>query len=89
MQNQNTQDRDAQEVPEQRIWRAVIASAVEEWVRGPLTKQRAAEQYLLHDDKDFRTVCYSAGINPDDLRARLQKIKARQSKGLLDAATRN
>jgi len=71
---QNPQDL---EISEQRLWRAVIASTIEEWIHGPLSKKREAEQFLFHDAKDYRTVCYSAGINPDSLRDRLQKIRSR------------
>jgi len=30
--------------PEMRVWQAVIASTVEEWVHGPLRSAREAEQ---------------------------------------------
>jgi hypothetical protein len=63
---------------EQKLWRAVIASTVEEWVSGPLRQKREAEQFLFSDNHDYRTVCFSAGINPEDLRGRLEKIRARQ-----------
>ena len=63
----------------QRLWRAVIASTVEEWVNGPLRKKREAEQFLFNDNKDYHTVCYSAGINPENLRGRLEKIRSRQA----------
>ena len=63
---------------EQKLWRAVIASTVEEWVSGPLRRKREAEQFLFSDNHDYRTVCFSAGINPEDLRGRLEKIRARQ-----------
>ena len=66
---------EVQEVPEQKLWRAVIASTVEEWVNGPLRMKREAEQFLFSDNQDYRTVCFSAGINPDHLRGRLQKYK--------------
>jgi len=89
MQENSVHDFDAQDIPEQRLWRAVIASTVQEWVNGPLTKKRAAEQFLFQDENDFRTVCYSAGINPEDLRGRLQKIRARQCKGSAETASRN
>lgn len=64
-----------EEVPEQRLWRAVIATAVQEWVDGPLRIKREAENFLFGNSKDYRTVCFSAGINPDHLRVRLQKYK--------------
>jgi hypothetical protein len=63
------------EMPEQKLWRAVIASAVEEWVHGPLRKKREAERFLFQDEKDYRDVCFSAGIDPINLRARLLKIR--------------
>jgi hypothetical protein len=44
-----TRNSEHQEIPEQRLWRAVIASTVQERVNGPLRKRREAEQYLLTD----------------------------------------
>ncbi len=73
----------------QKLWRAVIASTVEEWVSGPLRKKREAEQFLFCDNMDYQTVCYSAGINPGDLRSRLEKIRLRQSTDTLAGAMRN
>jgi hypothetical protein len=67
------------ETAEQKLWRAVIASTVDEWVNGPLRKKREAEQFLFSDNEDYRTVCYSAGINPENLRGRLEKIRSRQT----------
>ena len=81
-----------QEVEEgavQKLWRAVIASTVDEWVNGPLRKKREAEQFLFHDNRDYRTVCFSAGINPEDLRGRLEKIRARQQAEALVNDSRN
>ena len=68
-----------QETAEQRLWRAVIASTVEEWVNGPLRLQREAENFLFSNSDDYRTVCFSAGINPENLRDRLEKIRSRQA----------
>jgi hypothetical protein len=69
---------EVEETAEQKLWRAVIASTVEEWVSGPLRQKREAERFLFSDDQDYRTVCYSAGINPENLRARLEKIRSRE-----------
>ena len=80
---------EAEETAEQKLWRAVIASTVEEWVRGPLRQKREAEQFLFSDDHDYRTVCYSAGINPEHLRVRLEKIRTRQIAGVQALASRN
>jgi hypothetical protein len=70
---------EVEETAEQRLWRAVIASTVEEWVSGPLRRRREAEKFLFSDNDDFRTVCFSAGMNPKDLRYRLEKIRARHT----------
>jgi hypothetical protein len=80
---------EVEETGEQKLWRAVIASTVEEWVNGPLRKKREAEQFLFCDNHDYRTVCHSAGINPEDLRGRLEKIRTRQIAEVQALASRN
>ena len=82
-------DSEQLEIPEQKLWRAVIASTVQEWVHGPLRKQRAAEQFLFQDEKDYRAVCFSAGIDPTNLRERLQKIRSRKDAEAQAHASRN
>jgi len=62
-------------VAEQRVWTAVIARTVEEWISGPLRSQREAESYLFTDEKDFPNVCRSAGLDPLTLRRKLNKLK--------------
>ncbi len=69
------QSAEVEESAVQKLWRAVIASTVEEWVSGPLRQKREAEQFLFSDNQDFQTVCFSAGIDPENLRARLEKIR--------------
>jgi len=69
---------EAEESPVQKLWPGVIASTVEESVRAPLSKKREAEQFLFTENGDYRTACLSAGINPDDLRGRLEKIRSRR-----------
>ena len=78
-----------QEIAEQKLWRAVIAGTVQDWIRGPIRRQREAEQFLFHDDHDYRTVCFSAGIDPANLRARLQKIRASTNAETFARASRN
>ena len=80
---------ESEETNEQRLWRAVISSTVEEWINGPLRRRLEAEKFLFSDKNDFQTVCYSAGINPKDLRCRLEKIRARQASGAQLAACNN
>jgi hypothetical protein len=60
---------------EQRVWTAVIARTVEEWISGSLGSQREAESYLFNDETDFPDVCRSAGLDPQTLRRKLTKLK--------------
>jgi hypothetical protein len=83
------QMREAEETAERRLWRAVIASTVEEWVNGPLRRQREAEDFLFSDNKDYRMVCASAGIDPEDLRGRLERIRTRECAEAAARASRN
>jgi len=83
------QSREVEETAEQKLWRAVIATTVEEWVSGPLRRKREAEQFLFSDNHDFQTVCFSAGINPANLRGRLEKIRSRQIAEAQERASRN
>jgi len=83
------QSAEVEETAVQKLWRAVISSTVEEWVNGPLRKKREAEQFLFSDTKDYRTVCFSAGINPENLRARLEKIRSRETAETQSRASRN
>jgi hypothetical protein len=62
---------------EERLWRAVIARTLEEWVKGPLRYSRVAEEFLFHDNKDFLSVCSSAGMDPLRLRKKLEYIRTR------------
>lgn len=77
------------EILEQKLWRTVIASTVQEWIHGPLRRQREAEQFLFLDIKDYRTVCFSAGIDPSNLRERLQKIRSSKTVEAQARASRN
>jgi hypothetical protein len=62
---------------EERLWRAVITKTLEEWMCGPLSFSRKAEQFLFDDNNDFKAVCSSAGMDPERLRKRLKTIRAR------------
>lgn len=62
---------------EVRLWQAVVVRAIEDWMSGPLRQKRHAEHYIFDDKTDFAMVCQSAGLNADDLRARLTKIRSR------------
>ena len=63
-----------QETAGEVLWRAVITSTVQEWMYGRLSQKREAENFLFQDDKNYKAVCLSAGIDPQDLRERLQRM---------------
>jgi hypothetical protein len=64
--------------PEQRLWTAVIARTVEEWVSGPKRLQQLAEDFLFNNEDDFKTVCASAGLDPARFRGKLAKLKSQR-----------
>jgi hypothetical protein len=80
---------EVEHAPEQRLWRAVLASTVQEWISGPLRKKREAEQFLFQDNDDYRTVCSSAGIDPAHFRNRLEKIRTGANLEAFALATQN
>jgi hypothetical protein len=62
-------------VVEERIWKAVIVSTIEEWMSGPLRRSLEAEQFLFRDDRDFRLVCQQAGMDASRLRQQLVRLR--------------
>ena len=64
-------------MPETVLWRAVIARTIQEWISGPLRRQREAEQYLFDDNRDFPLVCESAGMDSGQLRERLARLRGK------------
>ena len=73
-------------MPETRLWRAVIARTIQEWISGPLTRRREAEQYLFKDNRDFPMVCEIAGMEGRQLRSRLARLRGRAIFGDILAA---
>lgn len=67
--------REERGIAEMKLWSAVIANTIREWIHGSARMQREAEEFLLHDEFDFPNVCCSAGINPETLRGRLKKLR--------------
>jgi hypothetical protein len=64
-------------ISEKRLWQAVLLTTIQDWICGPLRQKRQAEEYLFQDQKDFQTVCKSAGMDPDQLRAKLNRLRIR------------
>jgi hypothetical protein len=65
----------------ERLWQAVIDSAIREWVRGSARHKRKAEYFLFQDEEDFPFVCRSAGLNPESVRETLWEIRAKTVSG--------
>lgn len=65
----------------ERLWLAVIDSAIADWVRGPGRHKRKAEYFLFQDEEDFPFVCRSAGLNPETVRETLWAIRAQAVSG--------
>ena len=63
----------------ERLWQAVIDSAIAEWARGPERLKRKAEYFLFQDEDDFPFVCRSAGLNPESVRESLWLIRAQSA----------
>jgi len=70
-----TKQDDLQWMPEQRLWTAVLAKTVEEWVSGPQRSRKEAEAFLFEDEMDFRTVCHAAGLDPARMRNKLRQLR--------------
>jgi hypothetical protein len=68
------------------LWRAVIARTIQEWISGPLRRQREAEQYLFGDNRDFCLVCGCAGMDIGQLRSRLSRLRGHAIPGHVLAA---
>jgi hypothetical protein len=79
--------REERVIEEQKLWCAVIANSVEDWIYGPLHRQREAEHYLFEDEDDFHMVCFSAGMDPTYFRERLKRIRAGEGAELLARAS--
>jgi len=64
-------------ISEKRLWQAVLVTTIQEWMWGPLRQKRKAEEYLFQDQKDFQAVCTSAGLDPEQLRTKLRRLRDR------------
>jgi hypothetical protein len=60
---------------QRRLWTAVLLQAIEDWRSNNIRRQREAERFFFSCEKDFSTVCRSAGFEPSAVLAKLQKMK--------------
>jgi hypothetical protein len=66
-----------QESANQRLWLAVMETAIADWTYGPVRRKRDAEYFLFEDKEDFSFVCRSAGLSPNCVREKLQAMHAK------------
>lgn len=62
---------------EKRMWRVVIARTILDWLSKPLRAKREAERYLFENSTDLSWVCEAAGIEVEQLRICLNKVRGR------------
>lgn len=63
------------QVPERRLWLAVLVQAVEDWRSANRRRRCEAEVFLFANQKDFAFVCSSAGIETGSLLPKLARLK--------------
>jgi len=63
-------------VGEVRLWQAVVVRAIEDWMSGPVRQRQQADNYIFGKNADFAVVCQSAGLDVDDLRTRLSRLRS-------------
>jgi hypothetical protein len=66
-----------EQTTENRIWRVVIARTIQDWLSKPLGPKREAERYLFENSADLSWVCESAGIQVEQLRNCLNRVRGR------------
>jgi len=55
------------DLPERRIWLAVLVQALEDWRSANLRRHREAQTFLFSSQKNFVSVCANAGIDAGSL----------------------
>jgi hypothetical protein len=64
------------ELPERRLWIAVLMQAVEDWRSANVRRQKEAEAFFFDRRKDFASVCASAGLDAGNLLKGLARMKS-------------
>jgi hypothetical protein len=71
---------------DRRLWRAVMAGAIQDWLSGPLRLKRQAERYLFENSQDLSLVCESAGMDIGTLRGRLNELRGQSMSNIVTVA---
>lgn len=63
------------ELPERKLWIAVLLQAVQDWRSANLRRQREADNFFFGGRTEFVAVCARAGIDAGSLRPKLERIR--------------
>lgn len=63
------------QISERRLWSAVLLQALEDWKSPNMRRRSEAEKFFFDSEKDFIKVCQGAGLEPNYVLGKLQKMK--------------
>ena len=63
------------QISERRLWAAVLLQALEDWKSTNMRRKSEAEKFLFQSGPDFAKVCLAAGLMPDSVLVRLERMK--------------
>lgn len=78
----NAKDEGSEQLAERRLWTAVLLQALEDWKSTNLRRKKEAEEFIFKSGPDFSKVCLAAGLTPDSVLIRLQRMKAHMAQPL-------
>jgi hypothetical protein len=71
----NAEQHYEQQQGSRRLWAAVILQAIEDWQSGSLRRREEAERFFFQSQKDFASVCRSAGLDPMCMSEKIKKMR--------------
>ncbi len=60
---------------DRRVWTAVLLQALEDWQSTNMRRKSEAEKFFFQSNADFSQVCRGAGLQPESVLSRLQRMK--------------
>lgn len=76
------------EIPERRLWAAVLLQAIEDWRSSNMRRRREAEKFLFSNGNDFATVCQGIGLEPSVVLAKLRRARSLAPQSIAEKAAR-
>jgi hypothetical protein len=71
----HAKDEGSDQISERRLWTAVLLQALEDWKSTNMRRKAEAEKFLFQSGPDFAKVCVSAGLAPDSVITKLERMK--------------